>query len=284
MHIHYARIVVTLYILAAAGSGLAKGVPDYRNKPDKWFAGDEAKSVAANILSWQSDLGGWPKNQDTTAAPYAGAHREVDLKPTFDNGATTDELRFLARMYNATHDAKYQGSIRARRRLHPQGPIPHRRLAAVLPARQAVPPLHHLQRRRDGAADAASCGRLYTSDRLRFVDADRKNSAQAAFDRGIECILKCQIKVDGKPTAWCAQHDEKDYSPRIGRSFELAVAERGGVGRDRAAADEPRSPEPGGHPARSRRGGLVRVRQAHRHQSGDAGATRMARRGRTRWS
>ena len=44
----------------------------------------------------------------------------------------------------------------------------------------------------------------------------------AAFDRGVACILKCQMIESGKPTAWCAQHDEIDYTPRSGRSFEPA--------------------------------------------------------------
>jgi PelA/Pel-15E family pectate lyase len=59
------------------------------------------------------------------------------------------------------------------------------------------------------------------SDTFRFVNADKKAGAKQAFDRGVDCILKCQIKVDGKLTAWCAQHDEKDYAPRPGRSYEL---------------------------------------------------------------
>jgi hypothetical protein len=43
-----------------------------------------------------------------------------------------------------------------------------------------------------------------------------------AFDRGIQCILKCQIRVNGKLTVWCAQHDEINFRPRPARSFELA--------------------------------------------------------------
>jgi len=31
-----------------------------------WYAGDEARRIAANILSFQSELGAWPKNIDTT--------------------------------------------------------------------------------------------------------------------------------------------------------------------------------------------------------------------------
>src|SRR5262249_14762400 len=60
-----------------------------------------------------------------------------------------------------------------------------------------------------------------TSPTYRFAGADRRKAAQKAFDKGIECILKCQVKVKGKLTAWCAQHDEKDYRPRPGRSYEL---------------------------------------------------------------
>jgi PelA/Pel-15E family pectate lyase len=38
----------------------------------------------------------------------------------------------------------------------------------------------------------------------------------------VDCILKCQIKVNGRLTVWCAQHDEIDLSPRPARTFELA--------------------------------------------------------------
>jgi len=63
---------------------------------------------------------------------------------------------------------------------------------------------------------------VFASERYGFVDAGRRKSAKVAFDRGIECILRCQIKVEGKLTGWCAQHDERDYSPRPGRPYEVA--------------------------------------------------------------
>lgn len=78
-----------------------------------------------------------------------------------------------------------------------------------------------------------------------FVDDARRKSAATAFDRGIDCILKCQIKVDGKPTAWCAQHDEVDFRPRPARSYELATlsgAESVGIVRLLVSLDDP-SPE-----------------------------------------
>jgi len=54
------------------------------------------------------------------------------------------------------------------------------------------------------------------------VDGARRQAARESFDRGIQCILKCQIVVNGKRTVWCAQHDEVDYRPRPARSYELA--------------------------------------------------------------
>jgi PelA/Pel-15E family pectate lyase len=194
------------------------GARQYLKKPAGWFATADAKRVAANVLSYQSDLGGWPKNLDTTAAPYAGDRKE--LKPTFDNGATTDELRFLAQIFNATHEAKYEeafgkGYDYILKAQYPTGGWP-----------QYYPPPKSYHRHITFNDDAMVRLMLflresYTGADYGFVDQARKTAARAAFDRGVECILKCQVKVDGKLTAWCAQHDEKDYSPRPARTFEL---------------------------------------------------------------
>ncbi len=94
--------VLASLLLLAPGVA-AKGPRTYLSKPDASFIGEEAKRIAADILSYQSDLGGWSKNTDTTSAPYRG--ERADLKPTFDNNASTDELRFLARVLKATKNA-----------------------------------------------------------------------------------------------------------------------------------------------------------------------------------
>ena len=46
-----------------------------------------------------------------------------------------------------------------------------------------------------------------------FVDESRRSAAGQGFGSGIQCILKCQIKVNGKLTIWCAQHDETRSNP-----------------------------------------------------------------------
>jgi hypothetical protein len=103
------RAAAVVLLLASADPAAAAGPTRHLKQPDAWFAGPEAARFAANVLSHQSDLGGWPKNTDTTAAPFAGDRAKI--KPTFDNGATTDELRFLARAYAATRDEKCRAAF-----------------------------------------------------------------------------------------------------------------------------------------------------------------------------
>ena len=44
------------------------------------------------------------------------------------------------------------------------------------------------------------------------------NRARAAFNKGVECILKTQVVLNGKPTVWCAQHDEHTLAPAKART------------------------------------------------------------------
>ncbi len=204
--------------IAESALGAGGGAAQFLKKPDSWFASDDAKQVAANILSYQSDLGGWPKNTDTVDRPFT-ADRKA-LKPTFDNGATTDEMRFLDRIFNSTKDERYRAAfvrgfdyiLKAQ---YPTGGWP-----------QFYPPGRQYHRHitfNDNAMVRLLefLREIYTADRYAFLEASQREAARTAFEQGIACILKCQISVNGKLTAWCAQHDEKDYRPRQGRAFEL---------------------------------------------------------------
>ena len=57
--------MLALIALALPNIGIAKhSARQYLRQPASWYASDEAKRIAANILSYQSDLGGWSKNID----------------------------------------------------------------------------------------------------------------------------------------------------------------------------------------------------------------------------
>ncbi|MCX5684268.1 MAG: pectate lyase, partial [Planctomycetota bacterium] len=75
-----------------------------------------------------------------------------------------------------------------------------------------------------------------------FVDADRRAKAEKAVAKGIECILRCQVVVDGKRTVWCAQHDEATLKPAPARAYEkisLSGAESVGIVRFLMGVEKP---------------------------------------------
>ncbi|QEH31934.1 Pectic acid lyase [Aquisphaera giovannonii] len=222
-------VIGALALIGVAARGDSFRWRDYAGRPDSWFAGPEAARKAENILSHQSDRGSWPKNIDTSAAPYDGDRSKI--RGTFDNGATTGELRFLARVDRATGRPRHRGAFlkgldHILAAQYPNGGWP-----------QSYPPGEGYHRHitfNDGAM-------VHLMEFLRevardgeydFVDAMRRRAAGRAFDAGIRCILDCQVIVDGVPTAWCAQHDEVTLMPAKGRAYEhpsLSGAESAGI-------------------------------------------------------
>lgn len=195
---------------------------------DAWFASQEGQRIMSNILDWQTSNGDWPKNVDTTS-PITG---ESQKEPgTFDNGATTGELRLVARAFRATKDPRYLKSFT-------------RGFDLILKAQysnggwpQYYPPSKSYHRHvtfNDG-----SMVRLLqflrdvsALEEYAFLDAERRDKAARAVDSGIACILKCQIIENGIKTVWCAQHDVKTLLPAQGRSFEhpsLSGSESAGI-------------------------------------------------------
>ena len=208
-------------------------------KPDEWFRGEEGKQIIENILTWQDKHGAWPKNVDTTETSFTGSREK--MAGTFDNGATTNEIRMLARAFRATGETRYrQAFIKGLDLIltaqYPTGGWP-----------QFYPPSKQYHRHitfNDGTMVLLMelLDEIAEAPEYEFVDAERREKARKAFDRGIACILKCQIKVNGKLTVWCAQHDELDYSPRPGRSYELVSlsgGESGGILRLLMRLDDP---------------------------------------------
>ena len=196
-------------------------VPEFRylQKDDAWFNSPEGLEKARNVLSWQTPQGTWPKNVDTSRRLYDGDPNE--LHGIFDNGATISEMRFLARAYSAVKDEKYKQAFL-------------KGLDLILKAQylsggwpQSYPPddqYHRYITFNDNAMTRIMemlRDILYLPNIYGFVDTEHQKAVKAAFDKGVDCILKCQIKVNGKLTVWCAQHDPVDYSPKQGRSYEL---------------------------------------------------------------
>src|SRR6478736_3837769 len=86
-------------------------------KEPAWFATPEAKEIAENVLLYQRNIGGWPKNIQMQN-PLTAAEKQnlIALKSdlteiTTDNSATTQEMLFLSKMYAQVPDERYKNAF-----------------------------------------------------------------------------------------------------------------------------------------------------------------------------
>lgn len=214
-------ILPALALFGASATGApAAGFPwpTYADRPAAWYRGEEAFRLAENILSHQTDQGDWPKNLDTSSEPYRGDRTR--LRGTFDNGATVGEMRFLARAFVMTGREPYgKAFIRALDHLlsaqYPCGGWPQSDPPGKGYARYITFNDNTMVNLLELVRDLAEC------DDFSFVDRARRDAANHAFAAGIDCILRCQVRVNGELTAWCAQHDPITFQPKGARTFEL---------------------------------------------------------------
>jgi PelA/Pel-15E family pectate lyase len=215
-------------------------------KPD-WYAGDEAARIADNVLLYQRESGGWPKNIDMALVLSEQSKAEIAKQKTaddslIDNGATYTQMDYLARVFNASRQPRFKESfIRGFDYLlkaqYENGGWP-----------QYYPRLKgyykHITFNDDAMAGVMELLRKVArkEQTYSFVDEARRARAGEAVAKGIECILKTQIVVNGKLTAWCAQHDEVTLQPAPARSYEhvsLSGSESVGLVRFLMGVDHP---------------------------------------------
>jgi PelA/Pel-15E family pectate lyase len=210
---------ILLLLMLAPAAGAYTSASKFLGKPAEWYGTDEARQMADNILTFQDKHGAWPKNIETATKPYTGEPGK--LKGTFDNGGTTFEMYYLAKVAHATKEQKYIDAF-------------NKGLDLILAAQYANGgwPQSYPVNDKDGyeryiTYNDGAMARLmfllrdvFTAEVYSFVTPEKKQQAKAAFDKGIDCILKTQVRVNGKLTSWCTQHDEKTLEPRPARTFE----------------------------------------------------------------
>lgn len=220
-----ARIALLLLALApAVGAGPVPWA-DILRQPAGWYAGAEARAIAASIVQYQTKEGGWPKNTDMTKPPSAeflASDKSDQRAATIDNGATTTQLQFLARTLSAQDDSALRAAFERGfdyllAAQHPSGGWPQ-----FFPLRPGY--YSRITYNDDAMANVLELLRdaVQGKEPWQFVDAGRRARAAAAVAQGIACILRTQVRQDGKLTAWCAQHDETTLAPAPARNFEPA--------------------------------------------------------------
>jgi PelA/Pel-15E family pectate lyase len=196
------------------------------NQPADWYDSDEAVRIAENVLLHQHDNGGWGKNidmarvlSDDEKADLRAHHN--DFETLIDNGATYTQIHFLALVHQATGQAQFAEAARRGLEYLLSAQYDNGGWPMCYPLQQGY--YSHITFNDGSMIGVMRVLRDVANGRspYEFVDAKTRRRARRAIDKGLDVILKCQIVVDGKPTAWCAQHDEVDFSPQPARTYEL---------------------------------------------------------------
>lgn len=187
---------------------------------------EQITAIADNILLYQRDNGGWPKNYDMTAiltdsqrTVLLSTKRDISLT-TFDNGATHAQIAYLAAAHHQFPDARYRDAVVRGIEFILSAQYPNGGFPQFYPDTSGY-------RKYITYNDGAMLGVVRILQRITdndphyaFIGPALRSRATAAFRRALDCIVRTQIRVNGTLTAWCQQHDHRTLEPQNARTFE----------------------------------------------------------------
>ncbi len=196
--------------------------------------------IAENMLLYQRSNGGWPKHfqgdkkvdykkqltEDERKELQAGFAEGIDA--TIDNDATTKEIRYLAKAFKQTQNKTYLKAaekgieylLKAQYgnggwpQFYPDFSLYRSEITyndnAMINVLNVL--LDVVRKTNDMEVVVADLGK---------VDTSYIHRCSLSVERGVDCILKTQLKQNGKLTAWCAQYDAKTLQAAKARMYEL---------------------------------------------------------------
>lgn len=183
------------------------------------YTPDQYEQIADNLIKYQNNDGGWPKNIDWLAKTSPeGVLSSLILKKrksTVDNWNVYPQIRYLAHVYTLTDKDEYKDSVL-------------RGLAYLFNTQDEdgawwgsdvqVPTLN----------DNVTTGVLKLfldildgDERFLWLPMEYRSNIKYAFDNGINFILRAQIIQSGVKTGWAQQYTIGDLQPTRARAYEL---------------------------------------------------------------
>lgn len=192
-----------------------------------WYGSDEAKAIADIVVEVQKETGGWMKNDQLhklSATELATLKASRSEHSCLDNTATTQEMRFLAKVYQATKVETYRTAFRKALDMIFTAEKSCGGWSQYWPLSGGGSYQDYITFNDDLVTNVMKILRDIhgnTGDFADLVDEQTRTRCMTSFDKAIDMIVKCQIDDNGTKAAWCAQHDPDDFLPTEGRPHEL---------------------------------------------------------------
>lgn len=186
---------------------------------------------ADNMLLFQRKSGGWSKQYHGKAFNYnvqfpeslkadiaiEASHDDANI----DNESTKKEIVYLIKAYKEHNNPKYLAAAENGIRFLLKAQYKNGGWPQYYPDHSGY--RGHITYNDNAMANVMN---LLQDVALRKNGMEVVNSALVApsadaVRRGLDCILKTQIKVNGKLTGWCQQYDEVTLQPAKARAYEL---------------------------------------------------------------
>ena len=186
---------------------------------------------ADNMLLYQRAIGGWPKAIGEVKVDYTKLLSAAEKKrtladslridATIDNSATTKEIRFLINAYKQTGDQRYLKAAEKGVRYCLKAQYANGGWPQYYPDSSSY--RSQITYNDNAMVNVLNVMQDIVEQKNNFnlVDASLIPLATEAVSKGISCILKTQLMVNGQLTAWCAQYNRKTLQPEMARKFEL---------------------------------------------------------------
>jgi PelA/Pel-15E family pectate lyase len=192
---------------------------------------------ADNMLLFQRASGGWYKQFRSKSFDYDvkfSATDKVEIADevkkgaaTIDNEATTREIKYLVKAYKKFNNPRYLAAAENGIRYLLKAQYKNGGWPQYYPDRS-------LYRAEITYNDNAMLNALKVMQNVAtkqndfdVVSSELVEPCANAVNKGIDCILKTQIRVNGKLTAWCQQYDETTLLPAKARAYELPCISAG---------------------------------------------------------
>lgn len=183
------------------------------------YTPDQYEQIANNLILYQNDDGGWPKNIDWLAKiPPEKVLSSIHIKrrnSTIDNWNVYTQIRYLAHVYTLTGKDEFKDSVL-------------RGLSYLLNTQDADGAWWGSDVQSPTLNDNVTTGVLELfqdilgdDERFLWLPADWRSNVKNAFDNGINFILRAQIIQSGTKTGWAQQYTNGDLWPTYARAYEL---------------------------------------------------------------
>jgi PelA/Pel-15E family pectate lyase len=186
---------------------------------------------ADNMLMFQRDNGGWPKHYEEKEINFTRVYTTLEKATigdevgtndaTIDNNATTKEIKYLLKTYKTVNNPQYltaatNGVKYLLKAQYANGGWPQYYPDFSLYRSQITFNDNAMMNVMNVLQDVAN----QTND-MELLDKSLVKPSAEAVEKGIDCILKTQLKSNGKLVGWCQQYNAKSLKPEMARKFEL---------------------------------------------------------------